>query len=536
MTGLRKGTTSTIRAVTKLRDALVTGFRSNSQAVEISSIILQRLFFFKLLSTLGLVPTEMLSNEFSRVSQSSIVSLIVHGSGVRSPSDRNQLEIVRVVSRLGLFKPTNSQRAFSEEIDHSFLSDCVHALDALGVDGPNTTAPVDDRILLLGLLYESIKSRGGRKSGGIFYTPFELAERICSHSLDAFLEDWMSTSVLKFIHRILSLRVLDNSCGGGVFLLAMLQRLVEILRSKSGDLDSPARLMKSHGFDCRSTASVAAHILEHCLFGVDLDQGAVNVTEAQLWMVMAALTGSLKCGNSTTNLKTGDSLLPLWPEGIVFDIIVGNPPYLRLSSLDASYRADLKTRYRTAREYNIHALFVEASMKQLAPEGVLGYLVHKNLLTLSSFTQLRKRLLTHHRLKHISDCGSGVFKGVAAETSFIILKKGPQRGTSSVSLSRYDTRVADCFVNTTIPQKEYENLIAPWSHRFLAGIDTKDAELLDSLSHLPRLTDFVSIRRGIETGQNNRFVSVDQRARGNWQPIVRGRDIAAYMAVSRVFL
>ncbi|MFX1604247.1 MAG: Eco57I restriction-modification methylase domain-containing protein, partial [Promethearchaeota archaeon] len=268
----------------------------------------------------------------------------------------------------------------------------------------------------------------------------------------------------------------------------------------------------------------------------DLDQGAVDITEAQLWLAMATLNGGLTSHDFRVNLQTGDSLFQLWPEGLAFDIIVGNPPYLRLSRLDSSYRANLRARYETAREYNIHALFIEASIEQLAPDGILGYLLHKNLLALDSYTELRRRLLTNHRIKHISDCGPGVFRGVTAETGIIILRKGNMKRESSVSLSRYDLQREDCVSTTKIPQINYMNLVRPWSHRFLTGIDRENEKLLSSLSKLPRLADIASIHRGIETGCNDKFVHGAPKTDGNWKPVVRGKDIAAFRVKSRVFL
>ncbi|UCH04342.1 MAG: N-6 DNA methylase [Candidatus Thorarchaeota archaeon] len=536
MTGLQQGPTRAIRTLTKLRNSLVSRIGNNSKAAAHYDIILQRLFFFRLLSALGVAPSGLVSNEFSQDGQSPIVSLTVHGSRAKNAAGHHQEEIVRAVSSLGLFESSSDQQLAQQDIDHGILLDFAGALDDLEIDGPTTTAPIDNRILLLGLLYESIKSRRWKKRGGAFYTPFEIARWICSRSLAVFLEDWTSASPSKLVEQILSLRVLDNSCGGGAFLLAMLQRLMELTQSSLNDLDSPDGSVTIRGVDCGSTASVAAHVLKHRLFGADLDRGAVNITEAQLWLVTAALTGDLTGANTGMNLKTGDSLFPLWPEELVFDIIVGNPPYLRLSTLDPSYRTNLKARYKTAREYNIHALFIEASLQQLAPNGVLGYLVHKNLLTLGSYTQLRRRLLTNHRLKHISDCGPGVFRGVTAETGIIILRKGNMKRESSVSLSRYDPRREDCVSTTAIPQANYMNLVQPWNHRFLTGIDKVNEKLLSSLSNLPRLVDIASIHRGIETGCNDSFVHCSPKAGGNWKPVVRGRDIAAYRATSRVFL
>ena len=536
MMGRQGGAARFIRTLAKLRNGLVSSLGNDDKAIAHYDIILQRLLFFRLLSALGLIPSNLMSNELSRTRPGPMATIVVQGHLDKSLTGHNHVEAAKAVSSLGLFRWKCNQQSTQHEIDYSILQGYAGALDDLELDGHETKAFPDERVLLLGLLYESMKSRGRKKRAGAFYTPTEIAKLICSRSLDVYLEKWMSVAPFELTEQILSLRVLDNSCGGGVFLLAMLQRLVEMVQSLVGDLDFPNTLFRRHGVDCGSTASVAAHFIRHSLFGADLDQGAVNITEAQLWLALAALNRSLTNDDFRVNLKAGDSLFKLWPKGLSFDLIVGNPPYVRFSSLDPSYRSDIKARYETAREYNIHALFIESAVEQLAPEGVLGYLLHKNLLTLRSYADLRRRLLTNHRIKQISDCGPGVFRGVTAETSIVVLRKGSGGQQSSVSLSKYDFQRGNYASTTSIPQEKYIALVSPWSHRFLTGIGKEDAELLRTLSSLPRLADIASIRRGIETGCNSRFVCGAPKSDGNWQPAIRGRDITVYGTTSKVFL
>ncbi|MFW9800365.1 MAG: TaqI-like C-terminal specificity domain-containing protein, partial [Candidatus Thorarchaeota archaeon] len=186
--------------------------------------------------------------------------------------------------------------------------------------------------------------------------------------------------------------------------------------------------------------------------------------------------------------------------------------------------------------YNIHALFIEASMNQLKPDGVLGCLVYKNLLSLDSYAQLRRHLLERHTLKHISDCGAGVFSGVTAETGIIVIRKGSRIGSSSVALSAYRTASADCVSGLNVPQEQYTHLVSPWNHRFITGISEGDVELFEVLRAFPGLATLASVSRGIETGCNSRFVSVRPEAKGNWQPLIRGRDITPYGAEPHVFI
>ncbi|MFX0045062.1 MAG: hypothetical protein ACFE8Z_04390, partial [Candidatus Hermodarchaeota archaeon] len=155
MTVLKPGTAQTIRTLTRLRNGLVSSLGNSGRALAHYDIILQRLFFLRLLSALGIAPSGLVSSEFSEGSQSPIVSLALQGSYAKNIVGHHQEETVRAVSSLGLFKSGSNQQSDLQEIDHSILLDFTVALDNLEIKGSHTTAPIDGRILLLGLLYES---------------------------------------------------------------------------------------------------------------------------------------------------------------------------------------------------------------------------------------------------------------------------------------------------------------------------------------------------------------------------------------------
>ncbi|MHA2021875.1 MAG: HsdM family class I SAM-dependent methyltransferase, partial [Candidatus Thorarchaeota archaeon] len=385
---------------------------------------------------------------------------------------------------------------------------------------------LDTRILILGGVFEALKSQARRKNRGVYYTPYGLACSISNLSLDALESQERNSKV----SGLLDLRILDNACGSGTFLFAMLEELLIRISTRARTI-----VLDSINVETTKLEVLASYLLRHSLFGHDLDEDAITIAEAQLWLALYGLKGAVPSLIPRANLKVTDTLVSE-ASNQNYDVVIGNPPYMRLTSGEAQYRQAIKTRYSTSREYNTHALFIQASLSQLKQGGILGYLIHKNLLTLDTFSSLRQSIVETHNLIHLSDCGPGVFRGVTAETAIVVLQKGSRRIPSTITLSSYDSKSDDCGVTSVIDQEDYRNLISSWNNRFLISIPSETMPFLEHMSTLPQLHDFVTIKRGIETGCNRQFISDEPRLKGNWKPLLRGRDIAKYAPRSSVHL
>lgn len=385
---------------------------------------------------------------------------------------------------------------------------------------------LDTRILILGGVFEALKSQARRKNRGVYYTPYGLACTISNLSLDAYESQECNSEV----SRLIGLKVLDNACGSGTFLFAMLEELLARISTRVKAINLDGISVETTNLD-----AIALYLLRNSLFGQDLDEDAITIAEAQLWLALYGLKGTTPSRIPRTNLKITDTLVSE-VRGENYDIVIGNPPYMRLTSGAAEYRQAIKTRYTTTREYNTHALFIQASLSQLKPGGILGYLIHKNLLTLDTFSSLRQSIAESHNLIHLSDCGPGVFRGVTAETAVIILEKGPRTMPTMVTLSSYDSKSNGCCVTSILEQRDYRNLISPWNHRYLLRISTESTPFLQYMSKLPQLNSKVTIKRGIETGCNRLFISDSPKTGGNWKPVLRGRDVAKFATKGSAYL
>lgn len=70
---------------------------------------------------------------------------------------------------------------------------------------------------------------------------------------------------------------------------------------------------------------------------------------------------------------TGDFLLR--PEGRRFDVIVGNPPYVRIEQLPGQLQAEYRKRYRSLYDRaDLYVAFIERALQLLSPEGILSFI------------------------------------------------------------------------------------------------------------------------------------------------------------------
>src|ERR1035438_1468972 len=131
------------------------------------------------------------------------------------------------------------------------------------------------------------------------------------------------------------LRILDLACGSGAFLIEAFDQLHALYET------SNARLEELRGQ--RTLFDLDRQILQHNLYGVDLNAEAVQICQLSLWIKTAARGKRLTSLDHT--IREGNSIISdpavhpkafdwqaAFPEVFAqggFDVVVGNPPYIR---------------------------------------------------------------------------------------------------------------------------------------------------------------------------------------------------------------
>ena len=115
-----------------------------------------------------------------------------------------------------------------------------------------------------------------------------------------------------------------------------------------------------------------------------------------------------------------------------FDIVIGNPPYVRFQTLE---RQDLKLvefyklHYESAKKgnYDIYIVFVEAGLNFLKPDGQLAYILPHKFFNAQYGEPLRALLAKGRHLRHVVHFGDQqVFPGATNYVCLLFLARPAQ--------------------------------------------------------------------------------------------------------------
>lgn len=135
-----------------------------------------------------------------------------------------------------------------------------------------------------------------RKKTGSYYTPDAFVQLLIKSALDPMIEKRLKENPQTPEKALLDLRVVDPACGSGHFLLAAARRIAEKLAlSRAHDeIVTPANYRLA-----------LRDVIQHCIYGVDLNPLAVELARMALWlegyaegMPLSFLDHHLKIGNS----------------------------------------------------------------------------------------------------------------------------------------------------------------------------------------------------------------------------------------------
>jgi hypothetical protein len=177
-----------------------------------------------------------------------------------------------------------------------------------------------------------VREGSTRKGSGTFYTRPQLAGPITRRALRELAYEG---DIPRTPEEILALKVCDPACGSGSFLLSTLRFLTEALveslhhhkrldpnpngvivrladgqaATKLGDETIP-KPMGDPDFNDYLRAYLRRHIVERCVYGVDVDQLAVELGRLALWI--ETMDPRLPFGFLDHKIKVGNALVGCW--------------------------------------------------------------------------------------------------------------------------------------------------------------------------------------------------------------------------------
>ena len=310
-----------------------------------------------------------------------------------------------------------------------------------------------------------------REGGGVVPTPQYIVDSIVERTLMPSVRNRTPSDLDDF-------SVADICCGSGTFLLSAYEALMEhhlAFYLRDGDVGNVGRtIYEAAGHQWKLTFQEKRKILLDHIRGVDIDANAVEVTRFSLLLkliedetveslqdyfqtsgepALPELEAVIRSGNSLVSYEEWAAafgnlpaqLIPnvnplTWAEEFPveigregFDVIIGNPPYVRIQNMatyspeEVAFYQNLRSPYTTGHQdsFDKYALFVERALTLLRPAGRLGFIVPHKFMTIRSGRTLRGLIAEGQILEEIVHFGAKqVFgSGTSNYTSILVFDR-----------------------------------------------------------------------------------------------------------------
>src|SRR6266550_802965 len=219
-----------------------------------------------------------------------------------------------------------------------------------------------------------------------------------------------------------------------------------------------------------------------------------------------------------------------------FDLVAGNPPWVRGERVPAQVRETLAARYATWRPArgpgfahlpDLAVAFVERALELAAPGGAAALLVPAKLASSGYAEPLRQRLAARTRLERVAPVDqAGAFGGGAAVYPMALVAARVE----PTGRERVATTLGPKTKAPAIPQRALA-ADGPW---ILAGAGGATRIACHLRTVCPTVGDRWSPRLGVKTGADDVFL-VAQPGPAT-RPVVRGRDLGPWRATPRAHL
>lgn len=341
----------------------------------------------------------------------------------------------------------------------------------------------NDDLWKLIYLFESNLDAIQRTNLGAVYTPKEIAKFIVKESFSLSTDKSVVPTML------------DLCCGSGVFTLAFIEYFDNELGFRWPDI-------------------------VNAIHACDIDEKSVNFTkmiirsyeEINNKQPVSFEGRVIVCDALFDDLKT------LFNREDGFDMVLSNPPYIKLPNLDKSYRDKLKKLYpeKTFGNFSFSNMFIRLGYNLLSNRGIMGFITQNNFLTTKNAKPLRLFLSENRAVESIINYKDKfVFDDIMAYTCILFATKEKKE-----KLSYYERdliKVDDNWRDKSF-DISYNGLNEqPW-------VLSSDIVLriLDKLKkHSTKLRDVADVRVGVATLKDSVFVIDEKTASGLEKEILK---------------
>ena len=272
-----------------------------------------------------------------------------------------------------------------------------------------------------------------KKKTGAFYTPDIVVDYILDKTLGSMISETQSPE------DIAKITILDPAMGCGQFLLGA----VNYVRKKV------------EKFHIHSNAEEFLRIFaENCLFGIDLNPVAVDITRISLWLETGSTSAKhLVCRNAL-NVPTNKQSEGIqkksdfinWTDEFPeifdadyagFDIVLGNPPYISFSGrqavkIDEDMKQHFEANFQVKGWRTTHSFFAELAIRHLSKRFV-SFVVPSQVAHLAGYEDLRTFMTKNSQIIDVKHWGENIFPDACTPAMTFVCDRSKNRLKSGVS-------------------------------------------------------------------------------------------------------
>lgn len=353
---------------------------------------------------------------------------------------------------------------------------------------------------------------------------------------------------------LLQITICDPAVGSGAFLNEALNFLI-------AEHDYIVELETKLFGSGLAYPDIENSILENNLFGVDINEESVEIAKLSLWLRTAQprrklnnLNDNIQCGNSLIDdpAVAGDKAFnwqTAFPQVFAkggFDVVIGNPPYLRIQGLQDAYPEMVKyyeKQFESAiGNYDIYVLFIERSLDLIKETGQVSLILpHKFLI--SEFGEGVRRLLAKNRLvSSLLHFEEHLVFEVTTYTCILTLDKKPKADLSFsfIDPQRIQEKVEWTKLSYDNLTKEKWNLLSNTEINLFDKLHTQPLTAKDVFSKifvgLQTSADKIflidgHIEGGLVKGYSKSLDCEVEIEAGLMKPLLKGQDVARYKSL-----
>ena len=494
----------------------------------------------------------------------------------------------------------------------------------------NEAEPLEKEVAIdpemLGKVFENLIEENRRKGLGSFYTPREIVHYMCQESLINYLDTALNTSkeivprkdIETFIYlgeqishyeavdtkypvkmpaaiekhaRLIdekfdTIRVCDPAVGSGAYPVGM---MTEIVRARC------ALTPYFNDVHERTPYQFKRHAIQNCLYGVDIDSGAVEIAKLRLWLSLVVDEEDVKRIKPLPNLDykivTGNSLVgvekTLFNERLFhqleklkplyfdesdstkkaslrrqiddliheltngkeifdfeiyfsevfhgkdgFDVVIQNPPYVQIKGIPASDRRLYEERYEFATgRFNLFYLFIERCKLLPRKCGVSSFIIPDRLLLNTQCKAIRAWLLNENSICELVSFEDQVFETAVVDSILLSFQREQRKSEFVRARRKVSQRDVQKTQPITIPVSYFQ--LSP-SAQFDLNFTPAKLELYRKIkANSVELVRISETKDGIIQGKVEDHLFLRTKQNAECKPILFGEDVYRYSVTFR---